>query len=154
MTENGHRSIILSVVQGALGMVKEGREIASAEAESKSFDTASGRTIGAAIAVHRALGPGFVESLYQNALCVALTNRGIPYQTQKLVSVAFEGTDVGVHKLDLVVDQTLVVELKAVRCLNDVHERQVRSYLKASNLKVWLLLNFNAAVLVIKRVVN
>lgn len=118
------------------------------------FEPSSGSTIGAAIAVHRALGPGFMESIYQNALCVALTNRKIPYRTQTAVTISFEGAEVGLHKLDLVVDNEIVVELKAVRSLNEIHEKQVLSYLRASNLKVGLLLNFNAVVLTIKRIVS
>jgi GxxExxY protein len=120
----------------------------------RDFEPLSRETIGAAIAVHKALGPGFVESIYQNALCIALSKRHIPYQTQMPVSVSFEGTEVGCHKLDLVVARQIVVELKAVKSLNEVHERQLRSYLKASTLKVGLLLNFNAAVLAIRRIVN
>lgn len=124
------------------------------EGGSEKFEPTSGRVIGAAIAVHRELGPGFLESIYHKALCIALSNRQIPYETQKPVAVRFEGNEAGVHKLDLVVENELVVELKAVKSLNEIHEKQLRSYLKASNLKVGLLLNFNAVVLVIKRVVN
>lgn len=123
-------------------------------AAGTKFEPNSGSTIGAAIAVHRALGPGFVESIYQNALCVALTNRKIPYRTQTAVTVCFEGAEVGLHRLDLVVDSEIVVELKAVKSLNEIHEKQLLSYLRASNLKVGLLLNFNAAVLTIRRIVS
>ena len=122
--------------------------------QPQKFEATSGRLIGAAIAVHRELGPGFVESIYQKALCIALANRKISFETQKPVVVRFEGIEAGTHKLDLVVENELVVELKAVKTLSEVHERQLRSYLKASNLKIGLLLNFNAVVLVIKRVVN
>jgi len=118
------------------------------------FEASSGRVIGAAIAVHRELGPGFLESIYHKALCIALSNRQIAFETQKPVVVHFEGAEAGTHKLDLVIENELIVELKAVRTLNEIHEKQLRSYLKASNLRVGLLLNFNAVVLVIKRVVN
>lgn len=117
------------------------------------FEQGSSRAIGAAIAVHRALGPGFVESVYQKAMCIALTNRHIEYETQKAVTVFFEGHEAGNHRLDMVIENEIVVELKAVKCLNEVHEKQLRSYLRASNLKVGLLLNFSGPVLTIKRVV-
>jgi GxxExxY protein len=130
------------------------RRRALAEVKRTEFEASSGRVIGAAIAVHRELGPGFLESIYHKALCIALLNRQIAFETQRPVAVIFEGNEAGVHKLDLVVENELVVELKAVKTLGEVHEKQLRSYLKASSLKVGLLLNFNAVVLVIKRVVN
>ena len=126
----------------------------SPQEDSPKFELGSSRAIGAAIAVHRALGPGFVEAVYQKAMCIALTNRSIKYETQKAVTVFFEGCEAGIHRLDMVIENEIVVELKAVKCLNEVHEKQLRSYLKASNLKVGLLLNFSGAVLTIKRVVN
>lgn len=119
-----------------------------------TFEPLSGQVIGAAIAVHRKLGPGFLEAIYQNATCVALTNRGIPFETQKAVRVGFEGSEIGIHKLDLIVGQEIVVELKAVKEILDLHHNQVRSYLKASRLKVGLLINFNSSPLFIKRIVN
>ena len=117
------------------------------------FETLSGRIIEAAIDVHKALGPGFLESIYENALRVALNHRQIPYECQKEVSVAFEGEEVGIHRLDLLVGGEMVVELKAIRAFEDVHIAQVKSYLKATNLHVGLLMNFNAPTLVVKRVV-
>ena len=129
-------------------------ERANSGLDKAKFEPISGRTIGAAIDVHRILGPGFVESIYQNALCIALTNRQIPYEAQKPIAVHFEGAEVGIHKLDLVVGNEIVVELKAVKCLTEIHEKQLRSYLKASKLRAGLLLNFNAALLAIKRVVT
>ncbi len=117
------------------------------------FDDLSGRVIEAAIAVHRELGPGFVEAIYQSALKTALRHRGIAYESQKEVTVLFESEELGVHRLDLVVEGHVVVELKAVKALEDVHFAQVRSYLKATGLHVGLLLNFNAPALIVKRVV-
>jgi GxxExxY protein len=117
------------------------------------FEAISGQVIEAAIAVHKELGPGFLESIYQNAMVVALRNRGIPYEDQREIEIVFEGVVVGKHRLDLVVPEQIVIELKAVRELDEVHFAQVRSYLKASGLHVGLLLNFNATTLVIKRVV-
>jgi GxxExxY protein len=111
------------------------------------------RIIEAAIAVHKVLGPGFLEAIYHNALRVALSQYGIPYAYKKEVSIYFEGVEVGVHELDLLVDGQIIVELKAVKALEDVHFAQVRSYLSATGLRVGLLLNFNAATLVVKRIV-
>jgi GxxExxY protein len=117
------------------------------------FELLSGRIIEAAIDVHKALGPGFLETIYEAALRVALSHRQIPYEFQKEVSIAFEGEEVGVHRLDLLVGGDIVVELKAIKALEDIHFAQVKSYLKATGLHVGLLLNFNAPTLVIKRIV-
>jgi GxxExxY protein len=117
------------------------------------FEALSGRIIEAAIEVHRQLGPGFLESVYESAMKVALRHRGIVYHPQHEVTVIFEGEEVGVHRLDLVVEGEIVVELKAIKALEEIHFAQVKSYLKASRLGVGLLMNFNAPKLVIKRVV-
>ncbi len=123
---------------------------------SHAFEQLSGRIIEAAIAVHRALGPGLYESTYENALKVALRNRQLAYFVQREVKIYFEGEEVGLHRLDLVVcdaESEIVVELKAVEALEDIHFAQVRAYLKASKLHVGLLINFNAPTLTVKRVV-
>jgi len=117
------------------------------------FEALSGRIIEAASDVHKQLGPGFLESIYENAVKVALRRRGIVYEAQKDVRIFFEGEEVGEHRLDLVVDNQIIVELKAIRALDDAHFAQVRSYLKATRLRVGLLMNFNAPTLVIKRIV-
>jgi GxxExxY protein len=117
------------------------------------FEELSSRILGAAVDVHKALGPGFLESIYQRAMEVALEHRGISFHSQQDVRVYFEGIDVGVHRLDLVVDSQIILELKAVKALEDIHFAQLRSYLKATGLRTGLLLNFNAPTLVIKRVV-
>jgi GxxExxY protein len=117
------------------------------------FEELSSRILAAALEVHKALGPGFLEPIYQRAVEVALEHRGISFQRQKEVRVIFEDVDVGLHRLDLVVDAQIIVELKAVKALDDIHFAQLRSYLKATGLHTGLLLNFNAPTLVIKRVV-
>ena len=117
------------------------------------FEATSGRIIEAAIAVHKELGPGFLEPIYDRAMQVALRNRQIPHESQKRVQIIFEGEEVGEHRLDLVVAGEIVVELKAVKALQDVHFAQLKSYLKATGLHVGLLMNFNAPTLVVKRVV-
>jgi GxxExxY protein len=117
------------------------------------FDILSGQVIEAALSVHRELGPGFLESVYESALKVALRHRGIVYDPQREVTIFFEDEEVGTHRLDLVVENQLVVELKAIKALEEIHFAQVRSYLKATRLGVGLLLNFNSPKLVIKRIV-
>lgn len=117
------------------------------------FEALSGQILEAAIAVHKALGPGFLESIYQKAMEVALRHRNLPFECQKDILVSFENEVVGLHKLDLVVSGEIVVELKAVKAFEDIHYAQVKSYLKATGIHVGLLLNFNAVTLAIKRVV-
>ena len=120
------------------------------------FEQLSSRIIEAAIAVHKELGPGLYESTYETAMKVALRNRHLAYFTQKEVKIFFEGEEVGLHRLDLTVydaECEIVVELKAVESLADIHYAQVKAYLKASRLRIGLLLNFNSPTLVIKRIV-
>ncbi|HEV8124689.1 MAG TPA: GxxExxY protein [Gemmatimonadales bacterium] len=118
------------------------------------FEPLSAKVIGAALSVHKALGPGFTESAYQNAMCVALGRRGLDFETQRTIKVHFEGIEVGEYRLDLVVGHQVVVELKSVKALSDLHFAQIRAYLKASKLPVGLLINFNEPVLKVRRVVN
>src|SRR5688572_678427 len=96
------------------------------------FDPLSREVIAAALDVHSALGPGFLESIYENAMHVALDSRGIAHERQTDVRVIFHGVEVGQHKLDLIVDDQIVVELKAIKDLEDIHFAQVRSYLRAT----------------------
>ncbi len=103
--------------------------------------------IGAAIAVHRALGPGYLESIYRRAMCTELVSRGIGFDTEWAVDVLYRGVLLGTHKIDLVVEKLIVVELKAVDRLDPVHRRQVVSYLKSSKLPVGLLINFDVEIL-------
>jgi len=117
------------------------------------FEALSGKIIEAAISVHKELGPGFLESIYESALKVALRHRGIVYDSQKEVTVIFEGEEVGVHRLDLLVEGQIVIELKAIKALEDIHFAQVKSYLKATGLHVGLLMNFYSPTLVVKRIV-
>jgi GxxExxY protein len=108
--------------------------------------------INAAIAVHRELGPGFIESIYEAALCVELAARGVPFERQKTVPVLYHGRAVGEHRLDLLVAGRVVVELKAIHALERIHYSIVRSYMKATSTSVGLLLNFAAMPLAVKRV--
>jgi len=112
------------------------------------------RVIGCAITVHRTLGPGFLESLYEKAMTIELQNNGLKAEPQKLVPVFYSQECIGEHRLDLLVESQLIVELKAIKTLEDVHFAQVRSYLKACHLKHGLLLNFSTMPLTIKRVIH
>jgi GxxExxY protein len=103
--------------------------------------------IGAAIEVHRQLGPGFLESIYEEALCIELENRQIPFERQKEISVLYKGRPIGTQRIDLLVGELLIVELKAVEALAEIHKAQVISYLKATHLSLGLLINFNVPVL-------
>jgi len=103
--------------------------------------------IGAAIEVHRHLGPGFTEAIYEQALAVELRLRGIPFQRQMAVVVAYKGHVVGRGRVDLLADDRLVVEVKAVTALNAAHTAQVVSYLTALRQPLGLLINFHATLL-------
>lgn len=110
-------------------------------------------TIGSAIRVHRELGPGLPERFYRSALCVELDAQGKSYAIEHPVAVSYRGRPLGIQRLDLLVEERIVVELKAVERLDPVHRAQLLSYLRAARLRAGLLLNFNAVALVIKRVV-
>ncbi len=112
----------------------------------------SDRIIAAAIAVHRELGPGFLESAYEAALAVELELTGVRYERQKTLPLFYRGRGIGEHRLDFLVEGLFVVELKAVAELERIHFSIVRSYLKAANLQDALLFNFAAMPLTIKRV--
>lgn len=103
--------------------------------------------IGAAIEVHRTLGPGFLEAVYERALCVELSLRGMSFRQQHPVKIIYKGQDVGEGYVDILVDNRLVVELKTVEYLLPIHKAQALSYLKALNLPLALLINFKTPVL-------
>jgi GxxExxY protein len=103
--------------------------------------------IGAAIEVHRHLGPGYLEAVYEEAMDVELKMRGIPFEPQKMITVDYKGHAVGEGRIDLLVGGILVVELKAVEALAPIHKAQVISYLRMLRLPLGLLINFNVPVL-------
>jgi len=111
------------------------------------------RVIAAAIEVHRRLGPGFLESIYENALVVELRKQGLKAEQQVEVTIEYDGVEVGQHRLDLLVEGTIVVELKAIKNLENVHFAIVRSYLRAIGKEHGLLLNFTKPTLEVKRVI-
>ena len=112
----------------------------------------AGRVIGAAIRVHTELGPGFLESFYEEALCIELQILGIEFKRQLLVPVRYRNAVIGEHRIDLLVENELTLELKAIDGFDAIHFITLRSYLKATNCSVGLLLNFAAATLQVKRV--
>jgi GxxExxY protein len=118
-------------------------------------DELTERVIGAAIEVHRVLGPGLNESLYEAALCRELELRSIVYQRQVPIAVDYKGVQIGEARLDLIVEGRLIVELKACESLASIHRSQCITYLTVSGLKVALLINFNVSILKdgIKRIV-
>jgi GxxExxY protein len=118
------------------------------------FEVLSRNIIGAAIEVHKQLGPGFLEHIYEEALKIELSEHKIHFEFQKDIVIDYHGEKIGTHRLDLLVESKIILELKAVKELHDIHFAQLRSYLKATGLKVGLLLNFAKPTLEIKRVVN
>ena len=105
------------------------------------------RTIGCAIRVHQALGPGFHEAIYHDAMGVELEWEGLPYEREFRVAMFYRERPLRTQRLDLVVDGLVVVELKAVEHLERVHQTQLLSYMKAAKLPVGLLMNFHAEFL-------
>jgi GxxExxY protein len=111
-------------------------------------DPLTEQVIGAAIEVHRLLGPGLLESIYQKALCHELALRGVRHCTQQPVPVSYKGVDLGDDLfMDILVEDDLVVELKAVERLEPIHEAQLLTYLKLSRRRLGLLINFNVRLL-------
>ncbi len=114
------------------------------------------RVLGAAIEVHRALGPGYLERVYEEALAVEMSLRGIKFERQYPVAVVYKGHPCGDGKLDFLVEGVLILELKTVDALGEIHRAQVISYLKVTNLEIGLLLNFQVPIMKegIKRVIR
>ncbi|CAD7766634.1 MAG: PD-(D/E)XK nuclease superfamily protein [Candidatus Argoarchaeum ethanivorans] len=121
------------------------------------INNSTGKVIGAAIEVHTALGPGLLESAYEECLCHEFNLQGIPYERQKELPVEYKGVklDCG-YRLDIIVAEKLIVELKSVEKLQPIHEAQLLTYLKMTGIKIGLLINFNVPLLKdgIKRLAN
>ena len=117
----------------------------------------SEKVIGLSIQIHRALGPGLLESAYKECLFYKIIEAGLFAEKEKPMPLIFEGVKLEIgYRIDILVENKLVIEVKSVEALNDVHLAQTMTYLKLSNCKLGLLINFNAALLSkgIKRVVN
>lgn len=124
---------------------------------NEELNILSGKIIGFAINVHRSLGPGLLESAYEECLAYELTDAGIYFERQKALPLVYREVkmDAG-YRVDFLVESKIIVELKSVELLNDVHIAQVLTYLKLSGCQLGLLMNFNVAVLKngIKRLAN
>ncbi len=107
-------------------------------------DSVTGSIIECIIEVHRKLGPGFLESVYRNALEIELRHHKLQVDRERELTILYDGEIVGRHRLDLVVENTVVIELKTVESLSKAHYAQIRSYLAASGMKLGLLVNFSA----------
>lgn len=127
-------------------MDRQDAKAAKGREPTERLDDLARRVIGAVIEVHRHLGPGFAESVYEEALCVELGLREIPFERQVPIEVLYKGWRVGMGQIDLLVGRSLV-ELKAVATLTEVHRAQVISYLEAIDAHLGLLLNFKEAKL-------
>jgi GxxExxY protein len=113
----------------------------------KDLDELAHAVIGAALEVHKHLGPGFLEQTYAKALSIELNQRNIAHENEVPVSLNYKGNPIGDGRLDILVQKKLIIELKAVDQLHPVHHAQVLSYLKATNLQLGLLINFNVSML-------
>jgi|SRR5271166_481474 len=123
-------------------------------ADVDSLNDLSGRVIGCAFTVLNTLGAGFLEKVYENALAFEVRAAGLSVVQQPGVRVQYKGALVGEYFVDLLVDDMLLVELKTVKALDDTHRMQCTNYLKATGLRLCLLLNFGKPRLEIKRVVH
>ncbi len=122
---------------------------------SKELDMLASAVIGAALEVHRILGPGFLESVYEEALAIEFGLRHVSFDRQRKVGVLYKGHEIGEGRVDFLVDDSLVVELKAADKLLPIHQAQVLSYLKTTGCRLGLLINFHESLLRdgVKRVV-
>jgi len=126
---------------------------ANSDAIPAGAEPISRRVIGCAFEVSNSLGSGFLESVYENALCMELAARGIEFARQVVLEVRYKGQVAGSFVADLVVARSLLVEIKAVRCFAPEHEAQVINYLRATGLHVALLMNFGSPRLQVRRLV-
>lgn len=118
------------------------------------LDQLTEKIIGGVFQVSNALGSGFLEKVYENALVLELRQLGLLLSQQHRIEVRYKGTVVGDFVADLLVEECVIVEIKAVKALDDIHTAQCLNYLKATGLQVCLLVNFGSPKAVVKRVVN
>lgn len=116
--------------------------------QSEKQDPLTYKIVGAAIEVHRILGPGLLENVYEDALCVEFADRKFNFERQKAIDIKYKGRDIGNLIADIIVENCVIVELKSVETLLPIHEAQLLTYLKLMNLRVGLLINFNVPVLI------
>jgi len=118
------------------------------------YDSLTEQVIGCAYKVGNALGHGFLEKVYENALALELRDAGCKVETQKPITVFYRGTAVGDYIADIVVDEDLIVELKAVKSIENIHFAQCQNYLKATGKKLGLIINFGGEKVEVRRVSN
>lgn len=132
-------------------------EINQGAATERQENEISGKIIGAAIEVHRKLGPGLLESAYEECLCCEMALRGIKFERQVPLPLNYKGVDLDCgYRLDLLVEDKVIVELKSVETLEPIHEAQMLTYLKFRNAWLGLIINFNVIMLKdgVRRLVN
>jgi GxxExxY protein len=111
------------------------------------------KIIGLAIAVHKKLGPGFIERIYQEALSLELDQSKINYEKEKFITINYKGRNLGEQRIDFLIENSIILEIKAIDKIGPIHIAQVISYLKAMNKKLGLILNFSEVKLGIKRII-
>jgi GxxExxY protein len=114
---------------------------------SDEEELVAGEVISAALTIHRDIGPGYPERFYQRAMIIELKRRALSFETEVRAEVHYEGVLLGTHRVDLVVQGLVIAELKSVEKLDTVHRKQLISYLKATKLRLGLLINFNTELL-------
>ena len=114
---------------------------------SEQKDVLTEKIIGCAIEVHRQLGPGLLESTYESALCVELELAGLKFQRQLIYPISYKGRVIGEHRIDLIVERAVILEIKSVARHDSVFEAQLLTYLKITGLHRGLLVNFNSRLL-------
>jgi GxxExxY protein len=132
-------------IQDILGPLKE-----------QKLNVLTERIIGCAIEVHKTLGPGLLESLYENALCFEFEQNRLRYDRQIEMPAIYKGQALGLYRLDLIVEDEIILELKAVEVVNPVYQAQLLSYLRITGKKLGLLINFKVPFLKdgVKRIIN
>jgi GxxExxY protein len=115
--------------------------------ELETVNTVTGRIIGSAIEVHRVLGPGLLESIYDAALCIELGDRGLKYARQVRIPAYYKGRPLGEYLVDFIVEELVVVEIKSVANILPVYEAQVLTYMRLTAKRVGLLMNFNSRLM-------
>lgn len=123
-------------------------------AEKYKYSKLTGSVIGAAMQVHSELGNGFPEVIYQRSLALEFQNKSINYQREESMPLFYKGQNVGSRRADFIIDEKVLVELKAVSEINDTHYNQILNYLTAFELEIGLLINFGENSLNLKRFIN
>lgn len=122
--------------------------------ERENLDKLTERIIGIAMKIHNRLGPGFIEKIYEKAMAYEFKLNKVKFREQAEVYVKYEAIDLGCQRVDFIAENAVIVELKSVSELSDIHSAQLLSYLKASGYRVGLILNFAESRLRVKRMVN